>query len=116
MKPQELSLDCEIFDDFREKMNIAITAVIKNLVNKKLTAGTVTAKIDIEMYEKVTEDGEVYLTPVIEPKVNLKVGAKGKLECRKQGDFLMKEDQDGKYLVATNQISMDEMLKERKGA
>jgi len=116
MKPQLLSLECEIFDDFREKLDKAITVAMRNMVNKGLMAGTVTGKIKIELDEQVTEDGETVYAPKIEPVIDIKITAKGKIECGLQNGFLMKPDGAEGFVIGTNQVSMDELLEEQRGA
>ena len=118
MRPQILNMDSEVLEEFRNKFNSAIAAVIRNLIDKKLTAGTVTGKIDITIMEQVDkETGEVYWSPEIEPVVNMKVGAKGKLECGKKAGMILKITPCRAPVVASNQISFDEMIElERKGS
>lgn len=116
MKAQPLNLNSEIFDDFRENLNLAINAVMKNLISKNMQGGGIAAKINIELKQKITEDGEVLYMPEIEPTVSLKIGAKGKLECKKQTGFLMKADDEDGFVIGSEQISMDELLDEQKGA
>lgn len=116
MKPQELNLNCEIFDDFREKFDLALNATMRNMIAKHMEAGSITAKIDIEMMEKVAEDGEVLFAPKIKPKVAIKIGAKGKIDCVEKEGFLMKTDGQNGFVIGTSQISMDELLEEQRGA
>ena len=118
MRPQILDLSSEALEEFRNKFNQAIAVVIRNLIDKKLMKGTVTGRIDITIMETVDkETGEVYWMPKIEPVVNLKVDAKGKLECNTQADMILKKTPCGEPVVASNQISFDELMQlERKGS
>lgn len=117
MKPQELNIESEIFQDLREKFDIAINAVIRNLINKSMSVGSLTAKIKIELDKTVTQDGEINYMPTFEPKINIKVGAKGDIECDKQEGLLLKESCDGRHVIGTSQVSMDELIDEiKKGA
>lgn len=106
---------CTMLFDPVKKMNLAISAVMRNLISKDLSAGKIDAKISVELKKDFTEDGEVLWMPEIEPVVSLKIGAKGKLECEKQGGFFMRDTGDG-FVVGTSQVSMDELLDEQKGA
>ena len=117
MKPQELNIESEIFDDLREKFDIAINAVIRNLINKSMGEGSLTAKIKIQLDKHVTSDGEVSYMPTFEPKINIKIGAKGDIECEKAEGLLLKESCDGRHVIGTSQVTMDELIDEiKKGA
>lgn len=114
MKPQELSLDCEIFEEFREKLNATLNMALKNMIRKGLLGGTVTAKINIELKEHVTDTGEVVYMPEFKPSVSLRIKAEGKIECKEQEGFLMLEDGLGGFVVGTSQISMDELIRDHQ--
>lgn len=119
MKPKELSIYNEIFDDLRFKMDAALNAVITNLIEKDLGSGKVTAKIDITMHQKTDQEtGEVIYEPVFEPVVNVVVGAKGKLECSAPVGLIVKKSKCGKNFIGTNQVSFDDLMDEedQKGA
>lgn len=116
MKPQALNLESEIFDDFREKLDRAITVAMRNMVSKGIMTGSVTGKIKIELDTEIMEDGEMIYKPKIEPVIDIKIGAKGKIECGQQAGFLMKPDGGGGFVIGTDQISMDELMDESRGA
>ena len=117
MKPTELSIDNEIFADLRFKMDVALNAVISNLIEKKLNAGKVTAKIDISLFEKTDEEtGEVFYEPVFEPVVNVNVGAKGKFECSAPVGLIVKKSKCGNNFIGTNQITFDEVMDQQEQA
>ena len=116
MKPQEWNFESEIFDDFREKLDLALKAVMRNMMEKKVFCGTVTGKIGIEIKQTTTEDGEVVYMPEIAPEIGLKIGAKGKLDCRKQSGFMIKADEGNGFVIGSSQVSMDELLDEKRGA
>ena len=54
--------------------------------------------------------------PTFDPKINIKIGAKGDIECEKAEGLLLKESGDGKHVIGTSQVSMDELIEELKGA
>ena len=117
MKPQELSLNCEIFDEFRDRLDKAITIIMRNMVSKGIHAGSITGKIKIELSQTTTDDGEIIYMPKIKPAVNLKLSAKGDIECGVQDGFLMKPDGNDGFVIGTSQVSMDELMEEqREGA
>lgn len=116
MKPQELNIESEIFDDLREKFDIAINAVIRNLITKSMGEGSLSLRIKIQLHKNVTQDGEIEYMPTFDPKINIKIGAKGDIECEKAEGLLLKESGDGKHVIGTSQVSMDELIAELKGA
>lgn len=121
MKPTELSIGNEIFTDLRIKMDVALNAVISNLIEKKLNEGKVTAKIDIQLFTKTDQEtGELLYEPVFEPEVNVNIGAKSKLECTTQAGLIVKKSKCGRNFIGTNQISFDDLMdkadQEEKGA
>lgn len=115
MKPQVLNLESEIFDDFRKKLDMAINTALRNMVDKKVYGGTVTGKIKIELYTVIMEDGEMIYKPKIEPVIDIKIGAKSKIECGQQDGFLMKPDGGEGFVIGTDQISMDELMEGEAG-
>jgi hypothetical protein len=116
MEMEHLSLANKIFADTRIKMDMGLDTLIRALVEKELGVGSVTLKIKVEMETKVTDDGEVFYEPKFEPKVNIRVAAKGDLDCFVPKGLVMKRTRGGEFLACENQISMEEMLKEQKGA
>ncbi len=87
MKPQVFTLESEILEEFRIKMNAALETVTRLMIEKKLPDGTITAKIDIEMLERTDkETGEIYYDVELQPNVNMKISAGGKIDCDKKGD------------------------------
>lgn len=111
MKPQELTIESEVFDDLRSKLNAAINVMVRNLLEKGLISGSVSTKIDVEIRKTENrETGEVVYMPEFRPSVNMKIGAKGKVECEPVGGMIMQQGTTGRIYVATNQISMDELM------
>ena len=116
MKPQIFRLDSEILEEFRMKMNAALETVTRLMIEKKLPDGAITAKIDIEMLERTDKDtGEIYYDVELQPNVNLKISAGGKIECDKKMT-MMKLGRDRLPYVSSNQIDMFELLEKQRGA
>ena len=112
MKPQQMDLNCELFDDFRQALDNAIRIVLDRMIEKGLDSGSINGKLDISMRTSVSETtGEVMYLPEIEPKVSMSIGTKAKIDCTKQMGFLAKQSQDG-IVVGTDQVTMDELIKE----
>ena len=117
MKPQELSLKSEFLDEFRANMDAALGMCVRHLIERGLYKGEVSARIGIEI-EKYTdkETGEIYYNMELSPDVKMKIGAKGKLDCNQKKGIVVVPDRTGTPLVASNQIDIDELLTEQKGA
>ena len=117
MKPQILDLDSEVLAEFKRSMNYAIKTVIDQLTAKGLTAGEVTGKIKIRVdMHTDKETGEIYYMPEIEPDVNLKIGASGKMDCNKQAGMILRKSPCGTPVVSSNQITITELMEAEKGA
>ena len=117
MKPQELNINCEVFDELRERLNTVINSLISAMIEKNLTTGSVGAKIGIELYKHTDEEtGELLYLPEFKPDVSMKVGAKAKVECSKVTGMIMMQGQDRNYFVGSNQIDIEELLAEKEGA
>ena len=116
MKPQELSLQCEALEDFVFNLDAALKITTKALMRKKMTGGTVNAKIDIEIHEITNADGEVFNIMSIKPAVNMKIGSKDKLDLQEVNGMYIKQDDEGTPIVGSSQISIDELINEKKGA
>lgn len=115
MQPQEFTLQSEILDEFRYKLDFALNSICRHMVDKKLPTGTVAAKIKIEMEEqKDKETGEIYYEIEVDPAVDMKIGAKGRFDCDKK-KALARQSREGTTWIADNQISMDDLLG-KKGA
>lgn len=112
MKPQELCLGCELFDDFRVALDNAIRIAVMNMMAKNLNSGTVIGKLDITLNQHVNpETGETIYTPEIQPDVSMKIGTKAKIDLAKQMGFLAKRSAEG-VVVGTDQVTMDELIRE----
>ena len=112
MKPQELNLECELFNEFRDALDHAIKISMVRMMEKGLDSGTITGKLDITLRSHVSETtGEVQYLPEIVPDVSVKIGTKAKLDCTKQIGFLAKRSLHG-VVVGTDQVTMDELIRE----
>ena len=112
MKPQELNLGCELFDEFRVALDNAIRIAMENMMAKNLNSGTVIGKLEITLgSHKDQETGEVIYTPEIQPDVNMKIGTKAKIDLPKQMGFLAKRSAEG-IVIGTDQVTMDELIRD----
>lgn len=111
MKPQELNLNCELFDEFRQALDHAVRIILVRMIEKGLDSGSIVGKLDISLRVSPTEDGEMRYLPEIQPDVQLKIGSKAKLDCTKQIGFLAKPNGRG-IVIGTDQVTMDELIGE----
>ncbi len=112
MKPQRLTMDSEALEEFRQSMDAALEIVTCQLIRRKLKAGTVSAKVNIHIRERADDKtGEIYYEMVLEPNVSMKIGASDKLKCGTKA-AIMKQDNDGRPIIASEQIGMDELIEE----
>lgn len=113
MKPQGLTLDSEIFDEFRVQLNAAIRATISQAVETRTNGGTITAKIDFKLNGFTgKETGEIFYNPEFDSKTSAKIGKKSELNSKKASGFCMVEDGRGGYIIASRQIDIADILTE----
>lgn len=114
MKPQRLNLESEALEEFRKRLNAGLEIVTSQLIRKKLYKGTVSAKIGITISERADDKtGEIYYEIELEPNVSMKIGASGSLKCGKTA-AIMKQDAEGRPIIASEQIGMDELMEEER--
>ena len=111
MKPHVLTIESEALAEFREKLSIALGVMVRSMKEKHLTEGTTTARIKILLLEETNkETGEIFWKMALEPDIDIKIGAKAKLECGQKAGIFAKFDEAGRAIIASNQISIDELL------
>ena len=113
---EQLSLGNKAFADTRIKMDAMLNLLVNQLIEKDLVTGSVSLKIKVDMKTHVTDDGEIIYMPEIEPKISMKIGGSGSLDCFVPKGLVMKHGKDGKNIVCENQMSIDDIGKDRKGA
>ena len=113
MKPERLSIEGEIFGDLRKQINLALESCIAKMRETGMNEGSVGAKIGIQItgseftigadvrMDSLKIDGKVSMTVPMryEGKVNSKTG----LKCVRGSEG---------YMIADNQVSMDELLED----
>lgn len=113
MKPQTLTINSEALQDYLQTQVSMMNLCICNLAEKKLTSGTVAAKIKIALIEQKDEKtGEFYYRMELEPKVDVKIGGSASVKCETKTDLYMKRDERGMPVIASKQIDMEEYLQE----
>lgn len=115
MKAHELDIDSIVFAEMRMKLNDMIDRTVRTMKSKGLTEGAVSVKIKIGMMECVDENGEVHTTAIFEPKVTSKVGSSEEDKCGGTGGRITIGN-DGKVLIGSEQVTMDELMDDKRGA
>ena len=115
MKAHELDLDSIVFTEMRSRLNATIARTVRVMKEKGLTEGQVSAKIKIGMMSSVDENGEIHTTAIFEPKVTCKIGSSEEDKCGATGGRITIGN-DGQVLVGSDQVTMDELIDDQKGA
>jgi len=116
MDQEELTLDSNIFQSLKWHFNSEIANVVRDLKSKNLPEAQITAKVKIGMMESMDEAGEYHQTFIFEPKVTSKVGRSSERKVNAEGCRLT-VDEEGRVLIGDGeQVTMEEVMKEQKGA
>ena len=115
MKAHELDLDSIVFAEMKAQLNGLIAHTVRQMKEKGLSEGQVSAKIKIGMMRTVDENGEVHTTAIFEPKVASKIVSSAEDKCGATGGRIT-IGEDGQVLVGSEQITMDELMDDQKGA
>ena len=67
------------------------------------------------MMQTVDENGEVHSTAIFEPKVTWKIGSQAEDKVGATGGKIKIAD-DGRVLIGSEQVTMDELMDQQKGA
>lgn len=73
-----ISIDSGIFQDCRLRLDEMMTKTLAQMTNRGITSGTVSLKIEIALYSRPDENGEVHWAPQFQWKTgsNLKMEEK----------------------------------------
>ena len=113
MKPQRMNMDSEVLEEFRKSLNAALEIVTCQLIRKGMQEGVVSARVKIEIEERADEKtGEIYYSMELEPKVSMKIGSSDSMGCGKKNGIIMKQDGNGRPVIASEQIGIDEIMGE----
>ncbi len=113
MLPQELSLNSEIFEEFRTILDSSIRALLRQMIEQRVKSGTITAKVDIDLASKTDEEtAEISYFPSIDPKVTMKLGKRADYGLRKLNGFTMKSNGRGGFTIGTEQVELSELFTE----
>ena len=96
----ELKVENDIFNPFREDMNLIVRELIKNMIDKDSEDGKITATIEVKLYPTFSNDGTTY-QPMLKNKVcstlQLKDETKGGNIC-KDMELVLDEETNTYYL------------------
>lgn len=112
MKPQALTINSEALADFTDNFNGAMATLVREMQTRRLNEGTITAKVDIQIQNVPNEDGEIVRMMNIIPAVDIKMGAKAKVECQKKVGLFVQMNEQGIPVVGSCQMDIDELLAE----
>lgn len=113
MEQEALTINGELFKELRISMNFALNILINRMMETKIGAGTVTAKIGIKLDEATNEDGEIVRMPSFSYSIGMGMAEKESFKGNLRRDLIMTR-KDGRLMIGTNQVTMDEILEEKK--
>ena len=109
MKPQELTINGELFEETRNNLDTAMKILINRMISTGIKKGAVSLKVGIELKEIINDSGEVIRMPDISYSVGMGMTEKDTLKGNIQRGLIMKRSPCGRLMVSTEQISMDEL-------
>lgn len=109
MKPQELTINGELFEETRNNLDMAMKILINRMISTGIKKGAVSLKVGIELKEIINDSGEVIRMPDISYSVGMGMTEKDTLKGNLQRGLIMKRTPCGRLMVSTEQISMDEL-------
>lgn len=110
MKPQELTINGELFEEFRNNFDTAMMILINRMITTRIGKGTVNAKITINMKEFIDDNGEVVRMPEMDFGIGMGMSEKDSMKGNLHRGLILKRGATGRLLVGTEQISMDELV------
>ena len=113
MKAHELNLESPVFAHMLLELDHEIKHTVKNMREKGMSEGAVTAKIKIHMMNGVDENGDIHTTVIFEPKVSAKIESTTEEKIGPTGGRVT-IGTDGELMIGSEQVTMDEII--QKGA
>lgn len=110
MKPQELSINGELFEETRNNLDTDMKILINRMISTRINKGAVSLKIGIEIKDIVNDDGEVVRMPEINYSIGMGMTEKDTMKGNLQRGLMLKRSPCGNLFVASDQISMDELM------
>ena len=119
MRPQNLSIQSDVFDDLRDRFDKVLTLTLRRMDDRAITDGTVTIKVAITLVEGTDENtGEPVLMPEFSGTVEMNLPIKGKAEIPKKAGYIMTRDPCGEgFIIASGQqYTFMDLLEEQEHA
>lgn len=113
MRQQELTINGELFEEFRNNIDMAMKILINRMLSTKIHKGTVSAKIGIEIKEIIDDNGEIVRMPDITYSIGMGMSEKDSMKGNLQRGLVLKHGPCGLLMIGTEQISMDELMEGR---
>lgn len=109
MKPQELTINGELFEETRDNLDTTIRMLIARMISTGIKKGTVSLKLSIELKEYIADGGEIVRMPDISYSVGMGMTEKDTMKGNLHRGMILKRSPCGRLMVSTEQISMDEL-------
>ena len=110
MKPQELTISGELFEETRNNLDAALKILINRMISTKINKGAVSLKIGIEIKEIIDESGEVVRMPEITYNIGMGMSEKDSMKGNLKRGMMLKRSPCGSLFLTSDQISMDELM------
>ena len=112
MKPQELTINGDLFEEFRNNFDMAMKILINRMITTRIGKGTVTAKITINMKEFIDDNGELVRMPEMDFGIGMGMSEKDSMKGNLHRGLILKRRAGGGLLIGTDQVTMDELMEE----
>ena len=115
MENFELSIDHPTMTIAKISFDTCLKQMVAKAIETGSMEGSATLKISFDISDETDkETGEVYKMPKIGYKANYSVPMKYGTDGKIVENSRLIEKRDGGWMLASNQITMDELLKEKK--
>jgi hypothetical protein len=114
MKTQELTINGELFEEFRNNFDIAMKILINRMITTRIAKGSVNAKITINMKEFIDDKGELVRMPEMDFGIGMGMSEKDSMKGNLHRGLILKRRANGGLLVGTDQMTMDELMEEKE--
>ena len=112
MQQQELTINGELFEEFRNNIDAAMKILVNRMLSTKINKGSVSAKISIEIKEIIDDNGEFVRMPDISYSIGMGMSEKDSIKGSLQRGLILGRGPCGKLMIGSEQISMDELMEE----
>lgn len=108
---ETLSINSTVFAKLLTDMDVGLSMVLRQMLDKGAGSGTLTAKIAIEVTKDVDKMGREYIEPKFKFKTGINIPLKGSLESQAPAGLIL-ENRGGEFVILGNQVSMDDLMKD----